>query len=299
MVRIHNIGPSRKSLMQSALGESIGKGLANFTNQYFAGKALDDVINDPDYESAPMSERASRLERSMSRYGDYGAQTLKNRIGIEQQLQQEQEAKQQESLQKKKAPIISKALQGEKLTEQEEKLLSPQEIMGIAKHNQAREFQEMKQKKESDEEKNIAQTAFNEMADLLKGGRLGLGSETKASIFGGKSAQDVGQFKSLAGALEGILVKMVSKGTLSNSRFKYIVEELLPKPNDRDATIKGKLKGLSTILGLDPSALEKQQQNSQSKEQSNERPGFVKMKDPQGVERWIPENVASQMQGSP
>lgn len=39
-----------------------------------------------------------------------------------------------------------------------------------------------------------------------------------------------------------------------------------------------------------------QVKSPKKQEQSQERPGFVKMKDPQGKERWIPENVAKQIQ---
>jgi len=140
MVRVHNIGPSRKSLMKSALGESLGKGLANFTNNYFAGKALDDVINNKDYLSADMSQRASRLESALRPFGEYGEQVLKNRIGIEQQLQQEQEVKKQEGLQKQKAKVFAKSLKNEPLTQEEEQLLSPEEHLAIAKHKQALEI---------------------------------------------------------------------------------------------------------------------------------------------------------------
>ena len=90
MVQIHNIGPSRKELLRESLGQSLGKGLANFTNSYFAGKALDDVINNKEYENMEPSQRISKLERAMQPFGEYGAETLKNRIGIEQQVQQEQ-----------------------------------------------------------------------------------------------------------------------------------------------------------------------------------------------------------------
>lgn len=104
--------------------------------------------------------------------------------------------------------------------------------------------------------KNRAQKAFNGIAEILHGGNVGMFSPTKGQIFGGKTAEDVGKFTSLTGALESILVDMVSKGRLSNARFQYITEQLLPKPGDREATIKGKLKGLAEILELDPSILE-------------------------------------------
>lgn len=114
---------------------------------------------------------------------------------------------------------------------------------GISKHQQA------------EETKRIGQTSFNRMGELLKEGKLGLGSKVKGAVFGGKTAEDVGEFESLTGAIEAMLVDRVNRGTLSNSRFNYITKTLIPRPNDRQATIKGKLKALARELDLDPAAL--------------------------------------------
>lgn len=97
------------------------------------------------------------------------------------------------------------------------------------------------------------QEALDRMSDLVKEGRLGIGAKIRSKVpgeKGAKTAEQVGEFESLSGALEALLVDKVSRGTLSNARFKYITETLLPKPNDREATIKGKLKALSKELGL-------------------------------------------------
>ncbi len=121
---------------------------------------------------------------------------------------------------------------------------------------------------ESNEEKNIAQNAFNGMIKLLRGGNLGRGSKLGAGLFAGKTGRDVGEFQSLSGGLEAMLVDKVSKGTLSNERFKYITETLLPKPNDSDSIIEGKLKGLGQILGLDMSKLSGSGSKESGKKQS-------------------------------
>jgi hypothetical protein len=110
-------------------------------------------------------------------------------------------------------------------------------------------------KDDSAEIKNTAQTSFNEMASLYKSGNLGIGSGVKGTLFGGKYAKDPAKFKTLTGGLEAMLVDMVSRGTLSNARFRYITEDLLPKPTDRDAEIEGKMEALADILGLDKSSL--------------------------------------------
>jgi hypothetical protein len=100
--------------------------------------------------------------------------------------------------------------------------------------------------------KKITQGAFDRIAQLIP--KVGKGSGV-LGMFGGKQAEHTGEFTSLTGALEAHLVDMVNKGTLSNTRFKYITETLLPKPTDTQDEIKGKMKGLAQILDLDPSVL--------------------------------------------
>lgn len=117
--------------------------------------------------------------------------------------------------------------------------------------------QEAKIKKEEEEKKQTsdrAQNSFNTMVDILKKGNIGRGSSVK-SFFGGEAAKDTGKFLSATAGLEAMLVDMVSRGTLSNTRFKYITETILPKPTDSDAEIEGKLSALAELLNLDPSML--------------------------------------------
>ena len=117
---------------------------------------------------------------------------------------------------------------------------------GFESEKTARKLRE--EQAEKDESHQITQDAFNRLVDLYPS--LGRGSDI-LGMFGGKTAEKSGEFTSLTGALESHLVEMVNKGTLSNTRFKYITETLLPKPTDTRDTIKGKLKGLAQILNLD------------------------------------------------
>lgn len=134
--------------------------------------------------------------------------------------------------------------------------------------------------------KGTAQSAFNRMAEILKEGKLGItaGLRSKSPIGFEKTAESVGEFQSLSGALEAMLVDMVSRGTLSNTRFKYITETLLPKPTDREPAIKGKLKALSTELGLDASALGIEPSRKRASSMS------VKMKTPDGKLVTVPKD---------
>lgn len=102
---------------------------------------------------------------------------------------------------------------------------------------------------EKEQSKEVAQDAFNRMNEIFERGNLGLGSGLAIT---GKTAEDVGEFETLGGALESLLKDQVSKGTLSNARFKYITERLLPKPTDSSSKIRGKLRGLAKELKLNP-----------------------------------------------
>jgi hypothetical protein len=148
---------------------------------------------------------------------------------------------------------------------------------------------ETKEEESLKQAKDIGQKAFNGITNLLKKNNVGFGSNAIASLpFATETQHDVAEFTSLTGGLESLLVDMVSRGALSNSRFKYITETLLPKPNDRAETIKGKLSGLAQILGLDDSELMGNEKSS-SKE-SNKKVRLQK----DGKSFDIPENLVEE-----
>ena len=181
--------------------------------------------------------------------------------GLNQMLQQKQEAQKMQGLMSAlgigagsqggsaSIPQASASSGVPKLSQEQvlaASIMNPQLAPALSSiyKNQQKETQDL-------ESKQIAQESLDRMSDLLKEGKLGFGSKLRSKAFGGETAESVGEFESLSGALEAQLVDKVSRGTLSNARFKYITETLLPKPNDREATIKGKLKALSKELKLD------------------------------------------------
>ncbi len=130
--------------------------------------------------------------------------------------------------------------------------------------------EEINKENEEIDPKITAQKSFNGMAKILKDNRIGRGSSIKG-YFGGQTAKDAGKFVSLSGGLEALLVDMVSRGTLSNTRFEYITQTLLPKPTDSINEIKGKMEGLAEILNLDPTELgiEPNQSSNQTKQKQS------------------------------
>ena len=125
--------------------------------------------------------------------------------------------------------------------------------------------------KEEEKAHNLTQNAFNEIAALVPDvGRSGI----VTSKFGGDTAKAFAKFTTLTGALEALLVEQVNRGALSNVRFSYIKNDLLPTPSDTQAEITGKLEGLATILNLDPSVLtgEKGKKEAQPAQGESKRP---------------------------
>lgn len=88
-VQIIQGGKSRTGKLAESLGESLGQGLGSFLTMYGANKSLDKVLNNPQLQNAPMSQRLSALETALRPYGEYGQNILKNRLAIEQQQQSE------------------------------------------------------------------------------------------------------------------------------------------------------------------------------------------------------------------
>ncbi len=134
--------------------------------------------------------------------------------------------------------------------------------------------------KEEGQLRQIGQESFDRMVDILGKGNLGLTSGIRGMV-GEQTAEDIGEFESAAGALESMLVDMVSRGTLSNARFKYITETLLPKAGDRESKIRGKLKALAPMLGLSSEKLlQSTSKNTDKPRAKVSSEGTVRMKDP-------------------
>lgn len=113
--------------------------------------------------------------------------------------------------------------------------------------------QEAKKEKEEKiaEEKQKLQDTFSRMVELARSPNIGIRT-TPQQFLGGKAQEEQSEFTSLKAELVGALREMVNRGALTNQKFKYITEKLLPEHNDRQAKIRGKLKGIAQVLGVDP-----------------------------------------------
>ncbi|HEY5235591.1 MAG TPA: hypothetical protein VIJ14_05395, partial [Rhabdochlamydiaceae bacterium] len=111
-----------------------------------------------------------------------------------------------------------------------------------------------KKKIEVDKKKKsqlLAQNSFNEAANLLKGRNLGGGSGVSAFLGNNKVAHDTAAFNTSMGGLESSIRELVNTGKITDTQFKYITQDLLPKSSDREAEIQGKLEQIGKIIGVD------------------------------------------------
>lgn len=102
----------------------------------------------------------------------------------------------------------------------------------------------------------LAQNSFNEAADLLKGRNLGGGSGIRSFLGNNDVAHDTAAFNSAMGGLESSMRELVNTGKITDTQFKYITQDLLPKASDKEAAIQGKLEQIGKIIGVDLGELE-------------------------------------------
>jgi hypothetical protein len=264
MVQFVQLPKSARGVLSDSLGESIGGGLANFTGNYFANKALDNILNDPEMENADPSERQSKLQSALQPYGQYGENIFKKRMQIEQQREQEKEIKKQKELTNKKSPIFAKALKNEKLSPEEESILSPDEQLAIAKHHQALELQGLRNSGktskptayENEKGKDLAKeqielekmipkiqstvqslARIEELANKLRGP----GGYINWAIGGAKSSE----LDALGlAAIEPILKVFNPVGAIPTQKIELIKDKFAPKSTDFHGKLTGKLNAL-------------------------------------------------------
>lgn len=78
------------------LGMSLGQGLGQGVNTFFANRSLESVMHDKSLKGASSSEKLSKLQQALAPYGEQGQQLFQQRMQIEQQGLQESKLKKQE-----------------------------------------------------------------------------------------------------------------------------------------------------------------------------------------------------------
>lgn len=135
MVQVIQTGNPQGKLSEM-LGMSLGQGLGNGLNTYFANRSLESVLQDKSLEGKPQSEKFEALRSALAPYGDRGKELFEQRMQIEQQALSEKEQIKSEKLQKKKGSALGRYLKGQELTDEENELFTPQEFVAMHKARQ-------------------------------------------------------------------------------------------------------------------------------------------------------------------
>jgi len=132
MVQVIETKDPRKKIGEM-LGMSLGQGIGNGLNTYFANRSLESVLKDKSLKDAPQSRKLEAIREALSPYGEKGQEIFQQRMKIDQQEQQEEEVKKQEALQKRKGKALGRYLGGEALTSEEQELFTPSEFVAMYK----------------------------------------------------------------------------------------------------------------------------------------------------------------------
>lgn len=71
--------------LSEMLGMSLGQGIGNGLNTFFANRSLESVLQDKALEGAPQSKKLEALRSALSPYGEKGQEIFQQRMQIEQQ----------------------------------------------------------------------------------------------------------------------------------------------------------------------------------------------------------------------
>jgi hypothetical protein len=223
-------------------------------------RSLDELI-----EKAKSSGDISELEQILGRIEDpqkrqQGAQIMQRK------LQDKNIAKQKDALQElKENPYIADLSESQQriyLANQEKKQQANRQREALQAQGLPEDFydlpsnvqnQVIKQKQQEVQFAND-QAATQVTLDRVKALLPNVGRKNYATSylpFASTSQKSIAEFGTLMGSFESALKDRVSKGTLSNARFRYIVDDLLPSASDTIPTIEGKLAGIASQLELE------------------------------------------------
>jgi hypothetical protein len=114
MVQVIETSDPRNKLSEM-LGMSLGQGLGNGLNTFFANRSLDSVLHDKALENAPQSKKLEAMRSALSPYGEIGQEIFKNRLMIDQEEKNEAEQ-----------GVLGKIHAGKEISEKEWAKISPQ-----------------------------------------------------------------------------------------------------------------------------------------------------------------------------
>lgn len=114
---------------------SLGQGIGNGLNIFFANRSLESVLQDKSLEGAPQSKKLEAAYKALAPYGEAGQKLLQNHVQSAQLERNEAEMANKEAQQE----ILSRVVSGENVAPKDLKKLTPQNQMALIRHLQHQE----------------------------------------------------------------------------------------------------------------------------------------------------------------
>ena len=135
MVQIFPEKKNHQGQLAEHLGMSLGQGIGNGLNTFFANRSLESVMKDKSLEGAPQSKKLEALRSALSPYGEKGQEIFQQRLQIDQQERNEAEMAKNEAQQE----VLSRVVTGEKVPAKDLKKLTPENQLKVLDLQKRRE----------------------------------------------------------------------------------------------------------------------------------------------------------------
>lgn len=127
MVQVIETGNPQGKLSEM-LGMSLGQGIGNGLNTFFANRSLESVMKDKALEGAPTSKKLEAIRSALSPYGEKGQEIFKQRMEIEQQEMNEAQQ-----------DVLGRVISGEKVSPKQLAKLNPENQLKVLELQKKRE----------------------------------------------------------------------------------------------------------------------------------------------------------------
>jgi hypothetical protein len=115
--------------LSEMLGMSLGQGIGNGLNTFFANRSLESVMKDKSLENAPQSKKLQAIQSALSPYGEKGQEIFQQRMQIEQQEMNEAEQE-----------VLGRVAAGEKVGAKDWAKVKPQNQIKAQQAQQKKHF---------------------------------------------------------------------------------------------------------------------------------------------------------------
>lgn len=106
--------------LAETLGMSLGQGIGNGLNTYFANRSLNSVLKDKKLEGVPQSQKLEAIRSALSPYGEKGQEILQQRMAIEQQAMNESQQ-----------DVLGRVVEGQKVSAEDLAKLTPENQLKV------------------------------------------------------------------------------------------------------------------------------------------------------------------------